>query len=330
MKCTSPYILKQEPYEGVPVPCRNCLACRITRSSEWAMRINHEFLTWEHGCFITLTYDEEHLPENKSLVKKDLQKFFKRLRYHLGKKRRIKYFACGEYGDKRKRPHYHAIILGISMDEHKLEQCPKNGYYVLEGPLKESWDKGIIHVGEVNNDTIGYVTHYIDKKMTGKLAEEQYEGTGRRAPFQLQSQGFGLDYALKNEAMIKENLFILHKNKKKPIPNYYRQKLDIKDDPRFKEMAIENEIKELKEYIARNKSIITAERFKLYEEVLYKKPETAIQNYSQIKMWQREDIENIHKTIRDVRISQYEAKKQQDNNLKAKYERGKEYFDDIF
>ena len=86
--------------------------CRIALSREWATRVLHESDYWDHSCFTTLTYNNEHLPKDGSLHKDELQKFFKRLRKYLGD-RKMKYFACGEYGDEGHRPHYHAILFGI-------------------------------------------------------------------------------------------------------------------------------------------------------------------------------------------------------------------------
>ena len=122
MQCTSPFHIKnpdrfkyKKPNELVgdewlDVPCGHCLACRIARTREWTVRLLHESEFWEDTIFVTLTYDDEHLPSDRSLVPRDLTLFFKRLRKDLGD-RKIKYYACGEYGDTFGRPHYHAIIL---------------------------------------------------------------------------------------------------------------------------------------------------------------------------------------------------------------------------
>ena len=78
------------------------------------MRMLHELSDYEDAVFVTLTYDEDHIPSNHSLKKSDLQKWFKRVRKEIEPKK-IRYFACGEYGDKTQRPHYHAIIFGLSL-----------------------------------------------------------------------------------------------------------------------------------------------------------------------------------------------------------------------
>ncbi|MGL4393714.1 MAG: rolling circle replication-associated protein [Brevinema sp.] len=327
--CISPYVLKNPPYAGVSVPCRNCIECKISRSDEWETRISNEWQSWDNGVFLTLTYDEEHIPKNYSLVKRDLQNFFKRLRYYL-KKRKIKYFACGEYGTKKQRPHYHAILLGVSQEEHELTICPNGGYWVESGVLKDAWDKGIIHVGDITNDSIGYVTHYIDKKLTGKLAEENYIDKGRDPPFQLQSQGFGLEYAKKNEKQIKEHLFIPRKGQKKPVPLYYRKKLDLQYDPRFRLMAEKKQEEVLKEHAIRTGIDYTEKLHKL------KKRMDAL-NSDQLntialgttKLLQPE-FQELYDIYKEINSSLYESKKQHYKNLKAKYNIGDLLYDSPF
>lgn len=103
MRCANPLILKVNGNTHV-FGCGHCLACKLQRSREWAFRLNCEAHYWKEAAFITLTYDNDNLPKDNSLHKEDLQKFWKRLRKDLDKP--IKYFACGEYGDRFKRPHY--------------------------------------------------------------------------------------------------------------------------------------------------------------------------------------------------------------------------------
>ena len=84
MRCTSPVRLRHlSPSlypDGLLVPCGKCLACRIAKRTEWAMRMLHELSDYDDAVFVTLTYDEDHIPSNHSLKKSDLQKWFKRVR----------------------------------------------------------------------------------------------------------------------------------------------------------------------------------------------------------------------------------------------------------
>ena len=116
----------------------------------------------EHNSFITLTYDDAHLPLDKSVHKEELQKFFKRLRKEI--KQPIRYFACGEYGEKKNRPHYHAIIFGYDYPDKTLLTI-KNGNALYTSPtLAKTWKKGFHTIGHVTFESAAYVARYVMKK----------------------------------------------------------------------------------------------------------------------------------------------------------------------
>ena len=69
---------------SVTVPCGQCIGCLLERSRQWAMRCSHEASLYDENCFITLTYDDEHLPPDGCLNKEHFQKFMKRLRKRFG------------------------------------------------------------------------------------------------------------------------------------------------------------------------------------------------------------------------------------------------------
>lgn len=205
-------------------PCGRCIACRINRTSEWTLRLMLEQELWDNSAFITLTYDDEHLPVDEALHKEDLQRFFKRLRKDLDlENRKIKYFACGEYGDLKKRPHYHAIVFGLGLSEHD-RQLLKDNWRFCAPYLFERNMKG---VGTVTPDSMRYVTGYIQKKYTGKLAEEVYQG--KQPPFQLQSQGLGLRYFQNIKDKSFDDGYILDRGHKVPIPRYFKKKYDFEN-----------------------------------------------------------------------------------------------------
>lgn len=107
MKCISPvYVRKVNTF----VPCGKCAFCIKKAIDAWCLRLYHEMEVSSSAFFITLTYDDEHLPPGEELSKRDLQLFLKRLR-----KRNpgIRYFAVGEYGTQKGRPHYHAVIFNL-------------------------------------------------------------------------------------------------------------------------------------------------------------------------------------------------------------------------
>lgn len=130
------------------------------------MRCIHEAATHKENCFITLTYDDENLPENGSLNKAHLQKFFKRLRKHLGDKQ-IRYYACGEYGDLTKRAHYHACLFGHNFsDRVELRRIGEHTLYYSE-TLTKLWGQGHTSIGELTFATAAYTARYVMKKQTG-------------------------------------------------------------------------------------------------------------------------------------------------------------------
>ena len=137
MQCTNPVYLRDKDMD---VPCGKCLGCLISYRRMWSARMLHEAEYWDDAIFVTLTYSDEFVPKayltgRLTLKKEDLQKFFKRLRRRLDfesfgpsvRVRKIRYYACGEYGDKNEyrkgkigteRPHYHMIIFGMRADRN--------------------------------------------------------------------------------------------------------------------------------------------------------------------------------------------------------------------
>lgn len=93
----------------IELPCGRCVGCRLRRANEWALRVMHEAKLHPANCFVTLTYRDEDLPENGSLRHRDFQLFMKRLR----KRADVRFYMCGEYGEQKLRPHYHACLFGV-------------------------------------------------------------------------------------------------------------------------------------------------------------------------------------------------------------------------
>ena len=111
---------KREALSGVPinVPCGQCIGCRLQKSLDWAVRCVHEKSLHEESSFVTLTYDDEHLPKNGSLVYRDFQLFMKRLRKEFAPTN-IRFYMCGEYGETFSRPHYHACLFNCFFPDRK-------------------------------------------------------------------------------------------------------------------------------------------------------------------------------------------------------------------
>jgi hypothetical protein len=175
-KDTGGIVFKRSTIAGheMNVACGSCMGCRVDRSQEWAARIVHEAAMHQENCFVTLTYDSENVPRDGSLDKSHFQKFMKRLRKHFND-RKIRYYHCGEYGEKLERPHYHACLFGVDFDDAIPFSTNNAGIETLvSDTLATIWGKGFCTVGELNYETAAYTARYIMKKITGIRAEEHY------------------------------------------------------------------------------------------------------------------------------------------------------------
>lgn len=173
--------------EIIQVPCGQCIGCRIDRSRQWANRCMLELQYHDSAYFVTLTYDEFHVPKSYypdpetgeahtsyTLCKRDFQLWMKRLRFKFSDDK-IRFFACGEYGGKTKRPHYHAILFGLHLNDLEKYKTVREGdsyYTYYNSPsLQETWPNGFVVVGEVTWESCAYVARYVTKKLSGEQAE---------------------------------------------------------------------------------------------------------------------------------------------------------------
>ena len=160
--------------KAIDVACGQCMGCRIDKSQEWAARIVHESQMHHDNCFVTLTYDDDHLPYDGGLNKTHFQKFMKRLRKKFPENK-IRYFHCGEYGEKLGRPHYHACLFGIDFLDREEYSAKNDVTTYTSEQLAKVWGMGFCTVGELNYDSAAYTARYIMKKITGTRAEEHYQ-----------------------------------------------------------------------------------------------------------------------------------------------------------
>lgn len=159
------------------IPCGRCMGCRLERSRQWAVRIMHEASLYADNCFVTLTFDDEHLAKmcpGGTLVRKHCQDFLKRLRRRFDSP--IRTYYCGEYGDLLQRPHYHFCLFNCDFGDKKLHSV-RNGfnYYVSE-LLSELWPFGHSLVTDLTFESAAYVARYCTKKVTGDEAADHYKG----------------------------------------------------------------------------------------------------------------------------------------------------------
>ena len=230
---------------------------------------------YEDNCFITLTYNDENLPKDRNIEKKELQTFFKNLRNHT-KKQGIRYYACGEYGDQKGRPHYHACVFNYDFTDKELlrdsqyfrakNHFSKNNQInaLYTSPtLSNIWKKGFHTIGEVTFESAGYVARYIQKKITGPMADDYYKrdymesGSEKRTPeFALMSRMPGIGYPWIEKYftdVYPKDFFTINGVKNKPVRYYddYLKKRDpdlhIKLKEARQKKAIEDEITRLKD-----------------------------------------------------------------------------------
>lgn len=161
--------------EKLDLPCGQCIGCRLERSRQWAVRCVHEATLYEENTFITLTYNDENLPENKSINVVHFQLFMKRLRKKFSD-RTIRFFHCGEYGKKKSRPHYHAILFNFEFTDLKFKAMGKFDKLYSSEVLDKLWGMGECYIGDVTFESAAYVARYLMKKVTNKKCRTDYRG----------------------------------------------------------------------------------------------------------------------------------------------------------
>lgn len=245
MKCRFPISIKKPNGEVVSVPCGQCVHCRLNKSRQWSIRMTHEQLKYgDKSCFLTLTYDDKHLPKDQSIHKEHVQKFLKRLRKELGVEK-VRYFACGEYGENgvyyglvNGRPHYHLVLFGVPVDSPIFKN--RHVHYENGKPCGwhadlASWSDpktheyyGKVHVGTVTPESTNYVAGYLLKKVQGKGAKEYYDSLGIEPEFALMSRrpGIGADYVYGHYDYYSKHRFVTIKGVKYPLPRFYADKLE--------------------------------------------------------------------------------------------------------
>lgn len=223
------------------LPCGQCIGCRLDHSIQWTTRILHESIFHRDNCFLTLTYNDENLPPSQSISKREVQLFLKRLRKHLHP-RKIRYYACGEYGGQTLRPHYHLIVFGYYPDDLKpFKEGSRRG---TSKTIENLWGLGFIQVGPVDVETAKYTAGYVTKKIKGPKAPEHYlrvhRDTGEIVSvlpeFAVMSRnpGLGAKYMETYGKQVLDYDYIVTGGVKVKIPRYY-DKIIERYDPRLLE-----------------------------------------------------------------------------------------------
>lgn len=199
-KCLKPFT----DHSGRAFGCGQCLPCRVNKQRIWTHRILLEAAQYEDNSFVTLTYDDKHLPEDGSLVPLHLRNFldflrkgYKSTQEGLGvsadQLRRFRFFAVGEYGDQSGRPHYHLVLFNFPSCGRGITRYMPSGLRccVWCHLVHDTWGKGRILCGSVEAHSAAYVCGYVCKKLT----KEHPQLGGRHPEFSRQSNrpGIGAD-----------------------------------------------------------------------------------------------------------------------------------------
>lgn len=212
----------------VTVPCGKCPDCAKKYQEEWGARAYHEHLYHKESTFITLTYDDNKLPDgydlNEGLNHEHFQRFMKRLRNHIKRNEKssvkIKYLMCGEYGSKLGRPHFHAIIYGWTPKDSESKGTQTDDETgaihkrITSKTMEKLWPHGFHTLGAVTIQTAKYIAKYAAKGKLNNPKETNYsekvdskqERYGeKRLEYIACSHGLGKQWALDNKESILAN-----------------------------------------------------------------------------------------------------------------------------
>lgn len=212
----------------------------------------HEAQMHEYTSFLTLTYDEEHLPKDNTVVLEHWQLFAKRLRKRYGP---FRFFHCGEYGDKSGRAHYHAAIFGLDFHSdrvnHKRTQAGHQLYTSLK--LDTIWTHGAVWIGDLTFESAAYIARYILKKQTGEAGTRFYHdidySTGevlaeRKPPYITMSRnpGLGSTWIRKYMDDVYPRDEVIMRGKRMRPPKYYDREYEKIDPDGWRQVRVRREV----------------------------------------------------------------------------------------
>lgn len=227
------------------IPCQHCWACNLNYSAQWATRIVYESMKYDHNYWITLTYDDDHLPIAEKIEYKDhiwentgeeiwqegtvwephMRKFLHDLRQHLKRHKNhvgLKYYYCAEYGETTHRSHYHIILLNCPLDIKQFYDFFQDENFKLHWKSKEIenyWKHGMIDICEVEWSNIAYTARYCMKKLHQKNNEE-YCKEGKLPEFVRMSRNLGKSYYEEHKNDIYKNDEIIMRTVKGNVGSY--------------------------------------------------------------------------------------------------------------
>lgn len=219
----------------VELPCGQCIGCRLERARMWSLRLMHEASLWESSVFVTLTYDDAHVPADGSLRPRDFTLFMKRLRRGREEKDGpVRYYQAGEYGEELGRPHHHAVLFNVALDDGRV--CGRSGEKPLwhSDKLDALWGQGRCTYGDVTQESAGYVARYCLKKVTGLLADSYYSGRVPEYSTMSRRPGIGQGWFEKWRMDIHSGMIRLRGGQEVRAPRYYEERCTEEEQFRWK------------------------------------------------------------------------------------------------
>ncbi len=215
---------------NIKVPCGKCIGCRLDYSRHWAIRSMHEARMHKENCFVTLTFNDEHMPDNRSLNKSYITSWLKRFRIKYGEG--IRYMLCGEYGSKTERPHYHILFYGFNFPDRYVWSERRGNLYYRSPGLEDLWrdaysseSNGFSVIGDVSFESSAYVARYVTKKVFGEKARKHYGVREKEFLTMSRMPGLGNEFFHKYWSDMFNLGYVVCDNRgnkfKAPIPRYY-------------------------------------------------------------------------------------------------------------
>lgn len=232
------------------------------------MRLVHENSLHTSSCFVTLTFSDSNLPKDGSLSVRHLQLFMKDLRNALVRGSapspgdaqaspgsfprgfedlqpkaassqaplgRVRFFACGEYGERLRRPHYHVLLFGFGFPDKVLFKTSSSS----SGPIRtyvssflsRLWPYGFSLIGDVTFESAAYVARYVTKKITGAMAAKHYGSLKPEFTVMSRRPGIGAGWLAKygREVYRRDGSSVVVRGREVAPPRFYDSVLEKSD-----------------------------------------------------------------------------------------------------
>lgn len=237
------------------VACGQCIGCRLARAQSWAIRAVHESMMHSSSVFLTLTYDQAHVPDDGSVDVRTWQLFAKKVRKELGP---FRFLHCGEYGGRSYRPHYHALLFGVEFPDALCVETASDGSRLYwSDQVARLWRKGQHRLGAVTMQSAAYVARYVTAKASRNARtwdgvayyEERYrrvdDETGEefyvRPEYSTMSRrpGLGATWFEKYWRDVFPHDQVVLEGRSYAVPDYYSRKFQARDPEAFLEIQAE-------------------------------------------------------------------------------------------